>query len=163
MLRIIRPQRQNISERSTLQITRQQFTDRHRQDSKANCEADSSSAVHQSLWQQGETVKIGHIDFADWSFTVAAIEKTKKRAVHVTDHSAPVTDRYQQNDPCYRSLGPSDRSTSANDPCYSSVSLSDRSTSTNDPCYRSLGPSDRSTSANDPSYSSVSLSDRLTA
>ena len=47
-------------------------------DSKNKCVANSSPATHQTLGQQGGTGEDGHIHLADWTFSVAAIEKKKK-------------------------------------------------------------------------------------
>ena len=46
-------------------------------DSKNKCVANSSPATHQTLRQQGGTGEDGHIYLADWTLSVAAIEKKK--------------------------------------------------------------------------------------
>ena len=48
-------------------------------DSKNKCVANGSPATHQSVRQQGGPGEDGHIHPADWTLSVTAIEKKKKK------------------------------------------------------------------------------------
>ena len=52
--------------------------DTHFADSKNKCVANSSPVTHQPLRQQGGTGEDSYVHLADWTLSVAAIEKKKK-------------------------------------------------------------------------------------
>ena len=52
--------------------------------SKNKCVANSSPATHQTLGQQGGTGEDSYTHLADWTFSVAAIEKKKKTEFYVS-------------------------------------------------------------------------------
>ena len=67
--------------------------------------ANSSPATHQTLRQRGGTGEDGHIHLADWTLSVAVIEKKKKMvSVDVTHHVYLGAARVKVVEPQYMSF-----------------------------------------------------------